>query len=384
LALLGIWLASVLGLFESIEGMLYDQLWRIQYGAERGSRVLLIEVDARRLDSEDPLWSRLLEQLQASGARPLVFGFVPPRASTEFFQRAAAAQVLLARRPLKDPDLAAGGDWERLPAAAQGLALTTGLLAPPEPALGVYRRHWLQVAQFGTQGTSPWALAAHQAGQELPGGDQFRLDFRGGSARLARLPLDQVLAGGLVPELTRDRAVLVSLTGIAEMQGVCVGDGGLHIGAATPHAVVAKEAAKHYPALADLAGGIGDPAVRSRGTIGGSIANNDPAACYPSAVLASGATVVTNRRKIAADDYFQGLFSTALEEGEFVTSVIFPIPQKAAYVKFNQPASRFALTGVFVAKFANGVRVGVTGAGNDGVFRWAEAERALAPRVSQP
>lgn len=212
LALLGIWLASVLGLFESIEGMLYDQLWRIPYGAERGSRVLLIEVDARRLDSEDPLWSRLLEQLQASGARPLVFGFVPPRASTEFFQRAAAAQVLLARRPLKDPDLAAGGDWERLPAAAQGLALTTGLLAPPEPAQGVYRHHWLQVAQFGTQGTSPWALAARQVGQELPGGDQFRLDLRGGSARLARLPLDQVLAGGLVPELIRDRAVLVSLT----------------------------------------------------------------------------------------------------------------------------------------------------------------------------
>ncbi len=197
----------------------------------------------------------------------------------------------------------------------------------------------------------------------------------------------QALSGGqtLIPTMKQRLAapgVLVSLTGIAEMRGVCVGDGGLHIGAATPHAVVAQEAAKHYPALADLAAGIGDPAVRSRGTIGGSIANNDPAACYPSAVLASGATVVTSKRKIAADDYFQGLFTTALEEGEFVTSVVFPIPQRAAYVKFVQPASRFALTGVFVAKFAGGVRVGVTGAGNDGVFRWDEAERALAADFS--
>ena len=197
----------------------------------------------------------------------------------------------------------------------------------------------------------------------------------------------QALSGGqtLIPTMKQRLAapsVLVSLTGIAEMQGVCIGDGGLHIGAATSHAVVAKEARAHYPALAALAGGIGDPAVRSRGTIGGSVANNDPAACYPSAVLASGATVVTNKRKIAADDYFQGLFTTALEEGEFITSVVFPIPQKAAYGKFNQPASRFALTGVFVAKFANGVRVAVTGAGNDGVFRWAEAERALSADFS--
>ena len=197
----------------------------------------------------------------------------------------------------------------------------------------------------------------------------------------------QALSGGqtLIPTMKQRLAApatLVSLTGIAEMRGVCTGDGGLHIGAATPHAVVAKEARAHYPALANLAGGIGDPSVRSRGTIGGSIANNDPAACYPSAVLASGATVVTNRRSIAADDYFQGLFTTALEDGEIVTSVIFPIPQKAAYVKFNQPASRFALTGVFVAKFASGVRVAVTGAGNDGVFRWDEAERALSADFS--
>ncbi|MDP2082593.1 MAG: xanthine dehydrogenase family protein subunit M [Pseudotabrizicola sp.] len=193
----------------------------------------------------------------------------------------------------------------------------------------------------------------------------------------------QPLSGGqtLLPTMKQRLAapeVLVSLTGIAEMQGVCTGDGGLHIGAATPHVVVAREAASHFPALAALAGGIGDPAVRNRGTIGGSVANNDPAACYPAAVLASGAVVVTNRRKIEADDYFQGMFTTALEEGEFITSVVFPIPQKAAYVKFNQPASRFALTAVFVAKFDGGVRVAVTGASNNGVFRWAEAEAALS------
>ncbi|NEX44940.1 FAD binding domain-containing protein [Pseudotabrizicola algicola] len=197
----------------------------------------------------------------------------------------------------------------------------------------------------------------------------------------------QPLSGGqtLLPTMKQRLAapeVLVSLTGIAEMQGVCMGEGGLHVGAATPHAVVAREAAPSYPALAALAGGIGDPAVRNRGTIGGSVANNDPAACYPAAVLASGATVVTDRRRIAADDYFQGMFTTALEEGEFITQVIFPVPQAAAYVKFNQPASRFALTAVFVARFADGVRVAVTGASNNGVFRWEEAEAALSADFS--
>lgn len=197
----------------------------------------------------------------------------------------------------------------------------------------------------------------------------------------------QALSGGqtLIPSMKQRLAsptVLVSLTGISEMKGVCMGDGGLSIGAATPHAQVAAEAAKYYPALAALAGGIGDPAVRNRGTIGGSLANNDPAACYPSAVLASGATVVTNKRRIAADDWFQGMFTTALEEGEIITEVVFPIPQKAAYVKFNQPASRFALTGVFVAKYAPGVRVAVTGASNEGVFRWTEGEVALSNTYS--
>lgn len=197
----------------------------------------------------------------------------------------------------------------------------------------------------------------------------------------------QALSGGqtLIATMKQRLAApttLVSLTGIAAMKGVKAEGGTLTVGAATPHAVVAKEAASAYPALAKLAGGIGDPAVRNRGTVGGSIANNDPAACYPSGVLASGATVVTNKRRIAADDYFQGLFTTALEEGEIVTQVVFPIPEKAAYLKFEQPASRFALTGVFVTKYPSGVRVAVTGAGADGVFRWSEAEAALSKNFS--
>ncbi|MFN0113148.1 MAG: FAD binding domain-containing protein [Paracoccaceae bacterium] len=194
----------------------------------------------------------------------------------------------------------------------------------------------------------------------------------------------QALGGGqtLIPTLKNrlaSPAVLVSLTGIAEMKGVCkADDGSVAVGGATTHAVVAKEAAKLYPALAALAGGIGDPAVRNLGTIGGSLANNDPAACYPAAVLGSGAVVVTNTRKIKAEDFFDGMFATTLNPGEIITEVRFPVPQKAAYVKFHQPASRFALTGVFVAKFADGVRVAVTGASESGVFRWAEAEAALS------
>ncbi|MEZ5913228.1 MAG: FAD binding domain-containing protein [Paracoccaceae bacterium] len=191
------------------------------------------------------------------------------------------------------------------------------------------------------------------------------------------------LSGGqtLMPTMKQRLAapsVLVSLTGIAEMQGLRLEGRDLVIGAATTHATVAAEAAKSFPALAALAGGVGDPAVRNRGTIGGSLANNDPAADYPAAVLGTGATVVTNAREIAADDFFQGLFSTALEEGEIITAVRFPVPERAGYAKFRQPASRFALTGVFVAKGAGGVRVAVTGAGEDGVFRWAEAEAALS------
>lgn len=177
-------------------------------------------------------------------------------------------------------------------------------------------------------------------------------------------------------------AVLVSLTGIAALQGVSVAGRTMTIGAATPHATVAALAATAYPALASLAGGIGDPAVRARGTIGGSLANNDPAACYPAGVLGSGATIVTNTREIAADDYFQGLFTTALTEGEIITAVRFPIPDRAAYAKFLQPASRFSLTSAFVTRTGNAVRVAITGASENGVFRWAEAETALSANFS--
>mgnify|MGYP002622100807 CR=1 FL=1 len=197
----------------------------------------------------------------------------------------------------------------------------------------------------------------------------------------------QALGGGqtLIPTMKQrlaSPATLVSLTAIPEMQGVCRDGDTLSIGGATPHAVVAREAAEHFPGLAALAGQIGDPAVRNRGTIGGSLANNDPSACYPSAVLGTGATVRTDRRSIAADDFFDGMFATALEEGEIIVSVDFPIPEKSAYAKFVQPASRFALTGAFVAKYADGVRVAITGASEGGVFRWSEAEQALSSNFS--
>ena len=143
------------------------------------------------------------------------------------------------------------------------------------------------------------------------------------------------------------------------------------IGAATTHAEVAadEKLKKVAPAVADLASLIGDPHVRHKGTIGGSVANNDPAADYPAALLALNATIVTNKREIAADDFFTGLFETALEDGEIITAVRFTAPEKAAYEKFRNPASRYAIAGVFVAKGKDGVRVAVTGAGDNGVFR---------------
>lgn len=197
----------------------------------------------------------------------------------------------------------------------------------------------------------------------------------------------QALGGGqtLIPTLKQrlaGPATLVSLAGITEMVGVRRPTGDVvAIGGATTHGAVAG-AAGSFAGLAALAGHIGDPAVRNRGTIGGSLANNDPSACYPAAALACGATIVTNAREIAADDYFQGMFETALNEGEIITEVRFPIPEASHYEKFVQPASRFALVGVMVAKFADGVRVAITGASENGVFRWAEAEAALSANFS--
>ncbi len=179
-------------------------------------------------------------------------------------------------------------------------------------------------------------------------------------------------------------SALIDLGAIAEMKGICRDGNNLVIGAATTHAEVAasKDVQQAIPALADLAGHIGDRQVRNRGTLGGSLANNDPAACYPAAVLGLGATVHTNQRKIAADDFFVGVYTTALNEGEVITGVSFPIPEKAGWQKFKQPASRFSLVGVFAAKTAGGVRVAVTGAGANGVFRATGLEALLAANYS--
>jgi aerobic carbon-monoxide dehydrogenase medium subunit len=173
---------------------------------------------------------------------------------------------------------------------------------------------------------------------------------------------------------------VIDLARIKELIGVEAASDTLTIKAATPHYDVAtSDAAKRaIPALAYLASLIGDPAVRYRGTIGGSLANNDPAADYPAAVLALGATIKTNKRSISADDFFKGLFTTALEDGEIITAVSFPVPAKAGYAKFPHPASRFALTGVFVAQTKSGdVRVAVTGASQSGVMRVSALEAAL-------
>ncbi len=175
---------------------------------------------------------------------------------------------------------------------------------------------------------------------------------------------------------------LIDLAQIPDLRGIRVeGNGsGVTIAAMTRHAEVAasRDVAAHIPALAILASVIGDRQVQNRGTLGGSIANNDPAADWPAAILALDATICTNRRKIAADEFFTGFFSTALQAGELITAVTFPVPKRAAYMKFRQPASRFALVGVFVAQTAKGVRVAVTGAGNRGVFRASAMEDALA------
>ena len=204
------------------------------------------------------------------------------------------------------------------------------------------------------------------------------------TAALKEATEGKFLAGGqtLLPVLKQRLASpsdLIDLAGISGLVGITVSKETVTIGAMTRHADVAASAEIKavIPALAELAGGIGDPHVRNRGTIGGSIANNDPAADYPAAVLGLGATIKTDRRTIAADDYFQGLFTTALQEDEVITAISFPVPQRAGYVKFPHPASRYCLVGVMVSKGANGVRVAVTGAGQEGVFRVSDMEAAL-------
>ena len=179
-------------------------------------------------------------------------------------------------------------------------------------------------------------------------------------------------------------SAVIDLGAISDMKGITVVDGQVRIGAGTTHAAVAASAdvQRAIPALAELASHIGDRQVRNRGTLGGSLANNDPAACYPAAVLGLGATVHTDRRSLAAEDFFTGLYTTALAEDEVITSVSFPIPEKAGWQKFKQPASRFSIVGVFVSKGAQGVRVAVTGAGASGVFRATSLEAKLAANWS--
>jgi aerobic carbon-monoxide dehydrogenase medium subunit len=209
------------------------------------------------------------------------------------------------------------------------------------------------------------------------------------AAALAKSPDARCLAGGhtLLPTIRQRLAnpsILVDLGGVAELKGIRQQGSTVVIGALATHAEVASNVAVRsvIPALGYLASEIGDPQVRNRGTIGGSLANNDPAADYPAAVLALGAVTVTSRRQIPADQFFQGLFSTALEQPEIITRVEFPVPSKGGYAKFEQRASRYALVGVFVAQTESGVRVAVTGSGASGVFRVPEMERALAGNFS--
>lgn len=203
-------------------------------------------------------------------------------------------------------------------------------------------------------------------------------------ALFAKSPDAKFLAGGqtLIPTMKMRLASppeLIDISGLKELSFIRIDGPTLVIGAGTKHhdVAVSAEVERAIPALAKLAEGIGDPAVRHLGTLGGSLANNDPAADYPAAALALGATIKTTRRAILADDFFVGMFATALEDGEIVTEVSFPVPERAAYAKFDNPASRYALAGVFVAKTKASVRVAVTGAGSS-VFRVPALESALA------
>ena len=204
------------------------------------------------------------------------------------------------------------------------------------------------------------------------------------AVKLLAEPDSKLVAGGmtLIPTLKQRLAsppALIDLSKLPGLTGCTDNDATITIGAMTVHAEVAKSSLvrARIPALAALASQIGDPSVRNRGTIGGSVANSDPAADYPAAVLALGATIRTNKREIKADDFFKGMFETALQDGEIITAIHFPKPDKAGYSKFPNPASRYAIVGVFVAKAGSGVRVAVTGAGPC-AFRSKDLESALS------
>jgi carbon-monoxide dehydrogenase medium subunit len=222
----------------------------------------------------------------------------------------------------------------------------------------------------------------------------YKFDYHAPASRQAAITLardndeSQFLAGGmtLLPVMKLRLASpdsLISLAGVPDLEGVEVSPSTISIGAMTRHADVAADPAirEHCSALSALAGLIGDPQVRNRGTLGGSLATNHPAADYPAAVLALDALITTDRRVLKADEFFKGLFETALEAGELITEVAFKVPDAAAYEKFPDPASRYAIVGVFVARFGSDVRLAVTGAG-DHAFRYAVAEGALAADFS--
>ncbi len=211
--------------------------------------------------------------------------------------------------------------------------------------------------------------------------DEAVAALRGGGAKL--------IAGGqsLLPVMKLNLAApsdLVSLAGVPGLADIADGGDSVTVGAMCTHAQVAGSGIvrARIPALASMADGIGDAQVRNAGTIGGSVAHNDPAADYPAACVALGATIVTDRREIHADDFFQGMFMTPLEDDEVITAVRFPVPSRAAYAKFANPASKYAVAGVMVADGPAGVRVAVTGASGDGVFRVAEMEEALGASFS--
>ncbi|MFD0916959.1 FAD binding domain-containing protein [Pseudahrensia aquimaris] len=204
-------------------------------------------------------------------------------------------------------------------------------------------------------------------------------------AKMAGADDGKFIAGGqtLLPTMKARLAApsdLIDVTHIGDMHGITINGKNVRIGAATTHNEVATNAElrKVCPSISNLASHIGDPAVRHRGTIGGSVANNDPAADYPSAMMALGATIHTTKRELAAEDFFTGMFETALDDDEVITAVSFTAPEKGAYAKFPNPASRYAMAGVFVAHGADGVRVAVTGASSGGVYRATDMEAALS------
>jgi aerobic carbon-monoxide dehydrogenase medium subunit len=215
------------------------------------------------------------------------------------------------------------------------------------------------------------ATSANQAAQLLAANSDAKL-IAGGQSLLPAMRLRLASPSDVID------------LGKANLAGITSDATSITIGAMTRHAQVEHHAdvKAKIKGLAALAGGIGDRQVRNLGTIGGSLANNDPSACYPAAVLGLGATVITNKREIAADDFFKGFYETALDAGEIITAVRFPVPSKSAYVKFKNPASRFALVGVFVSQSNAGVRVAVTGASSGGVFRATAMEAALTSNFS--